>query len=64
MLEPSVIDRFLRVDGKRHQFDYNSPNDHLIDSYFPNTTKVAEGIYDGPGCISVNDTTPANYNPQ
>ena len=51
------------TDGKRHashKFNLNTPDDHLIDTNLGGY-KLAEGIFDGPGKLQVNYTTPANY---
>jgi hypothetical protein len=54
---------FWGTDGKRHashKFNLNTPDDHLIDTNL-GSYKLAGGIFDGPGKLQVNYTTPANY---
>jgi hypothetical protein len=44
---------------KKHKFELNNGS-HLLDAVIGGY-KISEGLYDGPGHIQVNDTTPANY---
>jgi hypothetical protein len=58
-LKHDRTDRFCEIDGC-HKFDPKTLNDHMIDTVLGGY-KIAEGIFDKPGKLQVNYTTPANY---
>jgi len=58
-LKHDKTDPCCGTDGD-HKFDLKTPNDHMIDTVLGGY-KIAEGIFDKPGKLQVNDTTPANY---
>jgi hypothetical protein len=62
-IEAYKTNPFCETDGKRrasHKFDLGTSDDHLIDTVLGGY-KIAEGIFDEPGKLQVNYTTPANY---
>jgi hypothetical protein len=62
-LKHDRTDPFCETDGvrhRRHKFDLKTPNDHMIDTVLGGY-KIAEGIFDKPGKLQVNYTTPTNY---
>jgi len=48
------------TDGKQHKFTLSTPDDHMLDTILGGY-KIAESIYDNPGHLQVNFTTPSNY---
>lgn len=48
------------LDGTTKTYTLSTPNDHTVYDVLAGV-KIAEGIYNGPGSIQVNNTTPSNY---
>jgi len=62
-LKHDRTDVVCEIDGERresHKFNLKTLNDHMIDTVLGGY-KIAEGIFDKPGKLQVNFTTPANY---